>query len=241
MAPTRRFPAKSCAPRPRSAVRTPARNRPSSAGPSGRRDPPRALREALSRREFSKQLDLSRVVEIVRGRARDHGLAGPAPEARGEGVLGQFLHELAERAVLALEKGPCRIDLLRGRTRRSEEEIRAGERERSALLAREPPPHDILPVRRVESEVVDGVAVGAGPEERDRGREAPERALEVRPVPRAAVVCPVQSREEMRPEVHAALSISARAFAQPPGHVTPRAETSRERRGGAVPSRASSE
>src|ERR1035437_7431607 len=117
MAPTRRVPPKSYAPRPRSAVRTPARNRPSSAGPSGRGDPPRALREALSRREFSKQLDLSRVVEIVRGCARDHGLAGPAPEARGEGVLGQFLHELAERAGLALEKGPCRVVYLRASLR----------------------------------------------------------------------------------------------------------------------------
>ena len=68
----------------------------------------------MTLRELSKQLDLSRVVEIVRGCARDHGLAGPAPEARGEGVLGQFLHE---RAVLALEKGPCRVVYLRASLR----------------------------------------------------------------------------------------------------------------------------
>src|SRR5450759_5237712 len=82
MAPTRRFPAKSCAPRPSSAVRPPARTRPSSAGPSGRGDPPRAFEVAgsvprgLSPREPSRNhpatshRERKRPENVVAGRSR---------------------------------------------------------------------------------------------------------------------------------------------------------------------------
>ena len=38
-----------------------------------------------------QELDLARVVDVVRGDARDHGLRRPAPEARSEGGLGEIL------------------------------------------------------------------------------------------------------------------------------------------------------
>src|SRR5450759_4427179 len=99
--------------------------------------------------ELFQELDLARMVKVVRGHARDHGLRRPAPDTRGERALRQILHDLAERAVLALEEGLRGGDLSRGGPGGRGKKVRACKRERSALLAREPPPHDVLPVRGV--------------------------------------------------------------------------------------------
>ena len=158
---------------------------------------------------------LARVVDVVRGDARDHRLRRPAPDTRVESGLGQSLHDLAELPVLALEEELRDRDLFRGGPRRREKEVRALDRERPALAAGEPAPDRVLPIGGMENEVVNRVSLRAGPEKGDGRRDAAKRAFQVRAVPRLQVVSAVEGREEMRAKIHAAWSISARALAQP--------------------------
>ena len=69
----------------------------------------------------------------------------------------------------------------------------------------------------MQDEVVDRMSLRSGPEEGGGRRQAAERALQVRAVPRRPVVTAVEGREEMRAEVHTAWFISPRALAQPSG------------------------
>ncbi len=125
---------------------------------------------------------------------------------RGEGVLREgfddtdelSMHLFEECARLSNGAGVLRV--------RFWKEIRSFERKRAAFLAREASPHDVLPVRGVKEEVVDGVTAGAGSEERFGGREAADRTEEVRTVPGTAVERAAKRCEEMLTRIHTTLS-----------------------------------
>lgn len=163
------------------------------------RTPAKALPSPIAA-EALHELDLPRVVEIVRRRAHHQRqvVESPSTASTGEGVLGQRGHGVPQR-VVHVEEQPHIAPPLRhaGTGRRGPDEpVRARQRKRAALFAQESTPHDVLPVGRVHHQLPDVVPPWLWAPGRIGGAEAADRSAQVRTVPRPVVERFVQHAEQ---------------------------------------------
>ena len=149
-------------------------------------------------RESFEQLDLTGVIEVVRGHARHQ-------RTLRQLACGEFAIEIAEsefsngspkRAVHLLEPRDVRTPRMECGLLRTGEPVRALERKRSAGRRRQTTPRDVLPVGRVHDQLPDVVTPSTGPPRRLAQRYASNRTSEVRAVPRHAVVGRVDQEKQ---------------------------------------------
>src|SRR5687767_4727122 len=140
--------------------------------------------------QLFQQLDLARVIQIVRGDTRKNEfITDLAPLRRScEIARRETLDALAQHPVHLIEQLNIRSPFLLRRGLWTREPVGSLERERAARLSREAPRHGVLPVCGVNNELPDVVAALRGAPRRLLQGKSTNRAAEIGTVPRSVVV-----------------------------------------------------
>ena len=157
----------------------------------------------LFKDELLEKLNLAGVVEIMRGDAVDqpHRCGAAWRPWLFESRLRERNHNLAQLMVHVIEQRELGFPLprqfgARGPSHRPFKKVGPGKRERSALLAREAAPDDVLPVGAVDHELPDIVAARLGPSRDVSHRQSAQAAPKIRAVPGLAVVRAIDDGED---------------------------------------------
>ena len=158
------------------------------------------INNSLSRQESLDQLNLSCVVQVVR---RDASHECEIAHLTTCGLLDKITwpkrcHRLSQGSMRARQQLDVGLPRFRGRLLRPCHPVRTFLRKRSTLRVRQSSPRHVLPVRGMNDEFPDVVAIGARPPRRLLWRHAADRSTQIRPMPRRMVIGAVDEEEEVR-------------------------------------------
>src|SRR5688572_7283053 len=146
-----------------------------------------------------QELDLSRVIDVVRGDARQQReVAHLAASGHAVQVARREIRDRgAERPMGLFEQRDVRSPCLLPRQVAAVEPVGAFERKGAAACAAQTSKADVLPVRGVDDELPDAVTAWTGTPGGLPGRDTTDRTAEIRPVPCPPVVRGINDRQQL--------------------------------------------